>query len=108
MPRGYFSEGAAILDGGGVLSRVAAPGAGARIPPVMTRTADVVVIGGGANGTSTAFHLALLGVRNVLVLERRHLAAGATCKSGRASRLAEGRPWHDADHYGGERLTVSR
>ena len=26
----------------------------------------------------------------------------------RASRFAEGRPWHDADHYGGEGLTVSR
>ena len=48
----------------------------------MTRTADVVVIGGGANGTSTAFHLALLGVRNVVLLERRELAAGATGKSG--------------------------
>jgi sarcosine oxidase subunit beta len=26
----------------------------------------------------------------------------------RASRFAEGRPWQDADHYGRERLTVSR
>jgi sarcosine oxidase subunit beta len=25
-----------------------------------------------------------------------------------ARRFAEGRPWHDADHYGRERLTVSR
>jgi sarcosine oxidase subunit beta len=53
----------------------------------MTRTADVVVIGGGANGTSTAFHLALLGVRNVVLLERRHLAAGATGKSGALVRM---------------------
>jgi sarcosine oxidase subunit beta len=53
----------------------------------MTRTADVVVIGGGANGTSTAFHLALLGVRNVLLLERRQLAAGATGKSGALVRM---------------------
>jgi glycine/D-amino acid oxidase-like deaminating enzyme len=45
-------------------------------------TADVVVIGGGANGTSTAYHLTALGVRNVWLLERRHLAAGATGKSG--------------------------
>ena len=53
----------------------------------MTRTADVVVIGGGANGTSTAFHLSLLGVRNVVLLERRHLAAGATGKSGALVRM---------------------
>jgi sarcosine oxidase subunit beta len=26
----------------------------------------------------------------------------------RASRFAEGRPWHDEDHYGRERLTISR
>src|SRR5690349_11392028 len=43
----------------------------------MTRTADVVVVGGGTNGASTAFHLTLLGVRNVVLLERRQLAAGA-------------------------------
>jgi glycine/D-amino acid oxidase-like deaminating enzyme len=53
----------------------------------MTRTADVVVIGGGANGTSTAFHLTLLGVRNVVLLERRQLAAGATGKSGALVRM---------------------
>src|SRR5207245_9165189 len=45
-------------------------------------SADVVVVGGGANGTSTAFHLTRLGVRNVLLLERRWLGAGATGKSG--------------------------
>ena len=51
------------------------------------RTADVVVIGGGAIGASTAFHLTTLGVRNVLVVERRHLAAGATGKSGALVRM---------------------
>jgi len=53
----------------------------------MARTADIVVIGGGANGTSTAFHLALLGVRDVVLLERRDLAAGATGKSGALVRM---------------------
>jgi sarcosine oxidase subunit beta len=53
----------------------------------MTRTADVVVIGGGANGTSTAFHLTALGARGVLLLERRQLAAGATGKSGALVRM---------------------
>ena len=51
------------------------------------RTADVVVIGGGANGASTAFQLTALGVRDVLVVERRHLAAGATGKSGALVRM---------------------
>jgi sarcosine oxidase subunit beta len=51
------------------------------------RTADVVVIGGGVIGASTAFHLTSLGVRSVLVLERQHLAAGATGKSGALVRM---------------------
>ncbi len=33
----------------------------------MSLTADVVVIGGGVNGTSTAFHLAQRGVRVTLL-----------------------------------------
>src|SRR5262245_59201849 len=49
--------------------------------------ADVVVIGGGANGTSTAFQLARLGVKNVTLVERRQLAAGATGKSGSLVRM---------------------
>jgi len=49
--------------------------------------ADVIVIGGGVNGTSTAFHLATLGVKGVTLLERRHLAAGATGKSGSLVRM---------------------
>ncbi|MCC6945872.1 MAG: FAD-binding oxidoreductase [Thermomicrobiales bacterium] len=45
-------------------------------------TADVVVIGGGVVGASTAFQLTRHGVRNVVLVERTHLAAGATGKSG--------------------------
>ena len=52
------------------------------------RAADVVVIGGGVNGASTAFHLTALGVRDVLLVERRHLGAGATGKSGALVRRA--------------------
>jgi glycine/D-amino acid oxidase-like deaminating enzyme len=47
----------------------------------MTRTADVVVIGGGVTGASIAFHLAGLGVHRVVVLERRFLASGGTGRS---------------------------
>lgn len=45
-------------------------------------TADVIIVGAGANGTSTAFHLAKAGVKKVVVVERRYLGAGATGKSG--------------------------
>jgi sarcosine oxidase, subunit beta len=45
----------------------------------VTRTADVVVVGGGVVGTSAAYHLADAGAGQVLVLERAdHLAAGST------------------------------
>ena len=48
----------------------------------MAETADVVVVGAGVNGVSTAFHLALQGAGKIVVVERSHLAAGATGKSG--------------------------
>jgi glycine/D-amino acid oxidase-like deaminating enzyme len=47
----------------------------------MTRTADVVIVGGGVTGCSIAFHLAEQGVRSVVVLERRFLASGGTGRS---------------------------
>jgi len=48
----------------------------------LPRTAEVVVIGGGVNGASTALQLAKRGVRDVVLLERRQLGAGASGKSG--------------------------
>jgi len=44
-------------------------------------TADVVIIGGGVTGTSIAFHLAVRGVRNVIVLDKSVIAAGGTGRS---------------------------
>lgn len=44
----------------------------------MSRTADVVIIGGGVTGVSLAFHLARRGVTRVIVLEKKFLAAGGT------------------------------
>jgi sarcosine oxidase, subunit beta len=58
-------------------------------------TADVVVIGGGVNGTSTAFHLAKRGV-SVTLLERSSLAAGATGKSGALVRMHYTNPYDAA------------
>ena len=45
------------------------------------RTADVVIVGGGVTGVSTAFHLLGLGVRNILVLEKNFLGSGGTGRS---------------------------
>jgi glycine/D-amino acid oxidase-like deaminating enzyme len=47
----------------------------------MTLTADVVIIGGGVTGTSTAFHLTARGVRDVLVVDKSFVASGGTGKS---------------------------
>src|SRR6516165_111343 len=52
----------------------------------MTRTllpdrASVVVIGGGAIGTSIAFHLAEAGVAGVVLLDRGGLGGGSTCRA---------------------------
>jgi sarcosine oxidase subunit beta len=43
--------------------------------------AEVVIVGGGVMGTSTAFHLAEAGVEGVLLLERDELGSGSTSKA---------------------------
>ncbi|HLV98284.1 MAG TPA: FAD-dependent oxidoreductase [Ktedonobacterales bacterium] len=48
----------------------------------MAESADVVIIGGGIMGASLAFHLARRGVRNVLLIEKRTIASGASGKTG--------------------------
>jgi 4-methylaminobutanoate oxidase (formaldehyde-forming) len=40
--------------------------------------ADVVIIGGGVVGCSIAYHLAKLGIRDVVLLERKQLTCGTT------------------------------
>ncbi|HUP08640.1 MAG TPA: FAD-binding oxidoreductase [Caldimonas sp.] len=47
----------------------------------MTAAHDVIVIGAGVIGTSIAYHLAALGVRDVLVLERGQIGAGTSSQS---------------------------
>ena len=57
------------------MSTSAAPN---RVRPTLPARARVVVIGGGVIGTSIAYHLAHLGVTDVLVLERDRLTSGTT------------------------------
>jgi len=51
-----------------------------------SRTADVVIIGGGVTGTSTAFHLTRRGVRDVVLVDKGTLASGGTGKSSACGR----------------------
>ena len=44
----------------------------------MTDSAELVIIGGGAIGCSIAYHLARLGKRDVLLIEKAGLTQGAT------------------------------
>jgi sarcosine oxidase subunit beta len=45
------------------------------------RTADAVIVGGGVTGCSLAFQLAGLGMKRVVVLERRFIGSGGTGRS---------------------------
>src|SRR5207253_7609203 len=53
----------------------------------MRRTADVVIVGGGIVGASTAYHLTRKGMRDVIVVERDRLGAGSTGKNAGGIRL---------------------
>jgi sarcosine oxidase subunit beta len=45
------------------------------------KTADAVIVGGGVTGCSLAFHLAGLGMKRVIILERRFIGSGGTGRS---------------------------
>lgn len=47
----------------------------------MSDSARIVIIGGGVGGASVAYHLTLLGERDVVLLERDELTAGSTFHS---------------------------
>jgi sarcosine oxidase subunit beta len=48
----------------------------------MMETADAVVIGAGIHGTNIAFHLARRGLKQIILLEKTAIAAGASGKTG--------------------------
>lgn len=43
--------------------------------------AEIVIIGGGVGGASIAYHLALKGIRNIVLIERSELTSGSTFHS---------------------------
>lgn len=56
-------------------------------------TAEVVIIGGGVMGTSTAYHLALRGLKNIVLLEsERFFGTGATGRCAGGVRYQFGTP----------------
>src|SRR3982751_863993 len=50
-------------------------------PPVLPKRARAVVIGGGVIGTSVAYHLAEMGWKDVVLLERDRITSGTTWHS---------------------------
>jgi len=48
----------------------------------MPPTSDIVIIGGGVHGCSLAFHLAAANAGSVVLIEKKHIAAGPTAQSG--------------------------
>jgi len=53
-------------------------------------TADVVIIGGGVNGTSVAYNLAVRGCHRVVLFEKGSLASGSTGRCGAGVRMQWG------------------
>ena len=52
----------------------------------MNKTADIVIIGGGISGVSIGYFLLKHGAKNVVLLERDYLTAGATGRCGAGIR----------------------
>lgn len=52
----------------------------------MRKTADVVIIGGGSVGCSTAYYLAKKGIKNIVLLEKDCLTYGSTGRCGAGIR----------------------
>ena len=77
----------------------------ARTELPMPGTADAVVVGAGLTGLSTAYHLALAGVRPV-VLESHHVGWGASGRNGGMATTGLSISLQDAVKRFGERRAV--
>lgn len=52
----------------------------------MNKKADIVIIGGGISGAAIAYNLAKKGMKNIVVVEKRFIASGATGACGAGIR----------------------
>lgn len=57
---------------------------------MIPHTADVVIIGGGIQGVASAYYLAKLGVRKIIVLERQTVCSGSSGRCGAGIRAQWG------------------
>jgi sarcosine oxidase subunit beta len=48
----------------------------------MKKSAEIVIIGGGVNGVACAYYLAKRGMKDIMLIEKRYLGAGATGRCG--------------------------
>lgn len=63
--------------------------------------AEVVIVGGGVIGSSTAYHLAGLGITDVLLLERARIASGTSWHAaGLVARVRGSHPMTELAGYG--------
>ncbi len=56
----------------------------------MSKTANVVIIGGGISGVAIAYNLAKKGVKDIVVVEKGYLASGSTGRCGAGVRMQWG------------------
>lgn len=67
----------------------------------LPRRAQVVIVGGGVIGSSIAYHLAALGIIDVLVLERHRIASGTSWHAaGLVARVRGSHPMTELAGYG--------
>lgn len=69
--------------------------------------ADVVIVGGGIIGCAIAYHLAKVGIRNVVLLERKRLTSGTTWHAaGMVGRMRPGQALADLAKYGIDQIPL--